>query len=51
MMDDLQELLDSVQEYPDRDPTVHLTECYKAMYPDDPDVFCTCYDESPEWTL
>lgn len=51
MNDDLQGLLDSVQEYPDRDPKIHLTECYKVRYPNDPDVYCTCHDYSPEWTL
>ncbi|MGH3220016.1 MAG: hypothetical protein ACRDPY_15150 [Streptosporangiaceae bacterium] len=30
----------------------HLTECLVAMFPDDePDEACTCWDDSPEWTL
>lgn len=26
----------------------HFTECYLRMYPDDPGVYCTCMDWSPE---
>ncbi len=26
----------------------HFAECWLIMYPDDPDVCCTCLDWSPE---
>jgi hypothetical protein len=26
----------------------HFSECYKMMYPNDPGVYCTCFDWSPE---
>jgi hypothetical protein len=30
----------------------HFRECLIAMFPDDfPDEDCTCWDDSPEWTL
>ena len=29
----------------------HLTECLVAMWPEHPDEDCTCWDDSPEWTI
>lgn len=28
----------------------HLSECFLAMFPEEPTAYCTCMDWSPDWT-
>jgi hypothetical protein len=29
----------------------HFSECLVVMFPNEPDDRCTCWDDSPDWTL